>query len=92
MEDPTNSVFNVVSPPFSYTTAEKDNVLVAAFGATCIPGDFTIYPAVAEGLYVMVAPLSPGRHTIHTVAVFGPLDAPSGKSDKTEEITVLPFE
>jgi hypothetical protein len=92
MENPTNSAYNVVSTPFSYTTAEKDNVLVAAFGATCIPGDFTIYPAVAEGVYVMIAPLTPGRHTIHSVAVVGPLDAPLAKSDKTEDITVLPFE
>ena len=92
MEDPTNSVYNVVSPPFSYTTAEKDNVLAAVFGATCIPGDYTIYPAVADGLYVMVAPLKPGKHTIHSVAVIGPLDAPLAKSDRTEEITVLPSE
>jgi len=92
MEDPTNSVFNVVSPPFSYTTAEKDNVIDPAFGVTCIPGDFTIYPAVAEGLYVMIAPLKPGRHTIHTVGVVGPLSAPLAESDKTVDITVLPEE
>ena len=27
MENPTNSVYNVISPPFSYTTAEKDNAV-----------------------------------------------------------------
>jgi hypothetical protein len=90
MEDPTNSVFTVVSPAFSYTTAEKDNVLLGAFGATCIPGDFTIYPAEAVGMYVMLAPLKPGRHTIHCLAVIGPSSAPLGESDKTIEVRVLP--
>jgi hypothetical protein len=88
MEDPTTSVYNVVSPPFSYTTAEKDNLLISAFGATCIPGDYTIYPAVADGLYLMIAPLKPGKHTIHAVAVVGPPTAPLAKSDKTIDITV----
>jgi hypothetical protein len=88
MAEPTNSVYNVVSPPFSYTTAEKDNLLAAELGATCIPGDFTVYPAVAEGLYLMLAPLSPGKHTIHAVAIVGPLSAPYAKSDKTLVLTV----
>jgi hypothetical protein len=94
MENPTNSIYNVVSPPFSYTTAEKDNVLFAAFGeaAACIPGDFTIYPAVAEGVYVMLAPLKPGKHTIHTVAVVGPASAPFAESEVTWDLTVLPPE
>jgi hypothetical protein len=89
MDDPTNSVFNVVSPPFSYTTAENDNILAGELGATCLPGDFTIYPAVAEGLYVMLAPLSPGKHTIHAVAVVGPASAPYAVADKTIDITVV---
>jgi len=91
MDDPTNSVYNVISPPFSYTTADHDNILAGELGATCLPGDFTIYPAVAEGMYVILAPLSPGKHTIHAVAVVGPLSAPFALSDKTFEITVLPF-
>ena len=88
MENPTNSVFNVVSPPFSYTTAEKDNILAVELGATCLPGDFTIYPAVAEGLYVMLAPLSPGKHVIHSLAVIGPLSAPLAENEETIDITV----
>ncbi len=40
MDDPTNSVYNVLSTPFSYTTAEKDNILAGELGATCIPGGF----------------------------------------------------
>jgi hypothetical protein len=88
MTEPTNSVYNVVSTPFSYTTAEKDNILAGELGATCIPGNFTVYPAVAEGLYLMLAPLSSGKHTIHTVGVIGPLSAPFAVSDKTIELTV----
>jgi hypothetical protein len=90
MDDPTNSVYNVVSTPFSYTTAEKDNVLAVELGATCLPGDFTIYPAVADGMYLMLAPLSPGKHIIHAVGVVGPPNAPYAKSDRTIELTVEP--
>jgi hypothetical protein len=88
MDDPINTIYHVVSPPFSYTTAEHDNVLAGYFGASCIPGDFTIYPAVADGVYLMLAPLSPGKHTVHTVGVVGPLSAPFAKVDVTSEITV----
>jgi hypothetical protein len=88
LEDPTNSIYNVVSPPFSYTTAEQDNELAGFFGEPCIPGGLTVYPAVAQGVYLMVAPLSPGKHTIHTVGVVGPLSAPFVKLDITGDITV----
>ena len=88
LDDPINTIYHVVSPPFSYTTAEHDNVLAGFFGASCIPGDFTIYPAVGNGVYLMLAPLPPGKHTIHTVAVVGPLTAPFVKVDITSEITV----
>jgi hypothetical protein len=63
-------------------------VLAVELGATCVPGDFTIYPAVAEGMYLMLAPLSPGKHTIHAVAVVGPVSAPFAVSDKTIDIRV----
>ena len=88
LDDPINTIYHVVSPPFSYTTAEHDNMLAGFFGASCIPGDFTIYPAMADGVYLMLAPLPPGKHTIHTVAVVGPLTAPFVKVDITSEITV----
>ncbi len=89
LDDPINTIYHVVSTPFSYTTAEQDNMLAGFLGASCIPGDFTIYPAVADGVYLMLAPLSPGKHTIHTVGVVGPPSAPLAKSDITGEITVL---
>jgi len=88
MDNPTNSVYNVVSTPFSYTTAKKDNILAGELGATCLPGDFTIYPAVADGVYLMLAPLSPGKHKIHILGVVGPPSAPYAESERTIEITV----
>ncbi|MGA2750607.1 MAG: hypothetical protein ABSG59_17685 [Verrucomicrobiota bacterium] len=88
MEDPTNSVYNVVSPPFSYTTAEKDNVLAGLIGEPCIPGGMTIYPAVADGVWLMLSPLSPGRHTIHTVGVVSVGGVVVVRFDLTYDLTV----
>jgi hypothetical protein len=88
LDDPINTIYHVVSPPFSYTTEEHDNVLAGELGATCIPGGFTIYPAVGDGVYLMLAPLSPGKHTIHTVGVVGPVSTPFVKVDITSVLTV----
>ena len=88
LDDPIHTIYHVVSPPFSYTTAEHDNMLAGFFGASCIPGGFTIYPAVGDGVYLMLAPLSPGKHTVHTLGVVGPVSAPLAKVDITSEITV----
>jgi hypothetical protein len=88
MDEPTNTIYNVVSPSFSYTTAEFGNVLGLVEGEPCIPGGLTIYPAVADGVYLMLSPLSPGKHTIHFVGVAGPLSAPFLKIDLTYDITV----
>jgi hypothetical protein len=90
LEDPATTEYLVVSPPFSYTTAEKDNVLAGFFGEPCIPGDLTVYPAVAEGVFLMISPLSPGKHTIHCIGVVGPATAPFVEENITYEITVLP--
>jgi hypothetical protein len=89
LENPITTIYNVVSPPFSYTTAEKGNMLAGVFGEPCIPGGLTIYPAVADGVYLMLSPLSPGRHTIHAVGVAGPVSAPFVVEDITYDITVL---
>jgi hypothetical protein len=88
LDDPTNSIYNVVSPPFSYTTAKHDNILVLVEGESCIPGDMTIYPAVTDGVYLMLSPLSRGKHTIHFVGVAGPVSAPIVKIDLTYDIIV----
>jgi hypothetical protein len=91
LENPTNTIYNVVSTPFSYTTAEKDNIVAVSEGEPCLPGGLTMYPAVADGVYLMLAPLSPGKHLIHFVGVAGPLSAPFLKIDITYDITVLPY-
>jgi hypothetical protein len=88
MEDPTNSIYNVVSPAFSYTTAEKDNDLSIIEGEDCIPGGLTVYPAVADGIYVMLSPLKPGHHIIKFTGVIGPLSAPPVDDEATYDITV----
>jgi hypothetical protein len=88
LDNPTTTIYNVVSPPFSYTTAEKDNIVAVAEGEPCLPGGLTVYPAVADGVYLMLSPLSPGKHTIHFVGVAGPLSKPFLKLDLTYDITV----
>jgi hypothetical protein len=71
LSNPATTEYLAVSAPFSYTTATTDNVLAGFFGESCIPGDMTIYPAVAEGVYLMIAPLAPGKHTIQTIGEVG---------------------
>jgi hypothetical protein len=90
LENPTNTIYNVVSVPFSYTTAEKDNIVAVSEGEPCLPGGLTVYPAVADGVYLMLSPLSPGKHKIHSVGEAGPGGA-FLKIDLTYDITVLPL-
>jgi hypothetical protein len=45
---------------------------------------------VADGVYLMSAPLAPGRHTIHFTGIVGPADSPYVSQDITYQITVLP--
>ena len=90
LTDPVTSIYSVVSPPFSYTIAQKDSIISLVEGEDCIPDGTTIYPAVAEGAYLMLAPLKPGKHKIAFVGVYGPVSSPNLKLDITYEITVLP--
>jgi len=58
-----------ISPVFSYTLPPSpDNVLDAVFGVK-LPGkcwpSLTVTPAVADGFYIIVPPLSAGTHTIN---------------------------
>jgi hypothetical protein len=82
LANPANSEYLVQSPPFSYTLSEHGNFLPEYNGVTCIPGGTTIYPAVSYGVYLMLAPLSPGKHTIHFVGEVGP-----GGAYLTQDIT-----
>ena len=50
----------------------------------------SIYPAVTDGVYVMLSPFKPGRHTIHFVGVVGSLSSPDLKLDITYDIEVVP--
>jgi hypothetical protein len=88
LSDPATTDYLFLSPAFGYTTAENDNILAVLFGDTCIDGGTRIYPAVADGVYIMLAPLKPGKHTIHTVGIVGPIPAPYVELDLTYEITV----
>jgi hypothetical protein len=58
--------FDVQSPAFGYTLP-ADNVL-KAIGETGIPAG-TYFPAAADGVYVMLSPLPPGRHVLEFSAV-----------------------
>ena len=71
MNNPTNSIYLVRTAPFSYSLASSDNVLANYPGfvdETCIPDGITISPTVAEGVCVLIRPLSFGKHRIHIVA------------------------
>ena len=91
LDDPLTSSYFTTATPFNYTTALNDSVLQSpAYGLSCIPGGTTIGPAVADGVYLMLAPLPPGTHTINFVGVVGPADAPYVDVNLTYQITVLP--
>jgi hypothetical protein len=79
--------YRAISPEFSYTLPPSpDNVISAVFGVS-LPGScwpsLTVSPAVADGFYIVLPPLSQGLHRIN----FGsPLS--SGTLDITYDITV----
>jgi hypothetical protein len=74
--------YRVQSPEFEYTL--PDNNMFQLFGYGTPPG--TYYPGVAEGYYVMLAPLSAGEHTIYIFADLGPI---FGISEVTLHLTVV---
>lgn len=77
---------------FTYVLPSTDNVL-NALGLPCwmnstgtpITVSASIYHPVAEGYYVMIAPLSVGQHTLHCYGTDG-----SFTEDFTYNITVVP--
>jgi len=86
MDNPQATPYFVWSPPFSYTLASHDNLQANFLGNTCIPDGTTVYPAVTCGVYVMIAPLPVGHHTIQLYAVY----AGSVFADVIYKITVVP--
>jgi len=87
LDDPQTTSYYAQATPFSYVTAANDSVI----GLPCVPGGTTISPAVADGVYLMSAPLTPGLHTIHFVGIVGPTNAPYLQQDITYQITALPI-
>jgi hypothetical protein len=87
VEVPATSPYRVGAQVFTYTLAPQNNLLANYLGPlfgvdlSCIADGTTVAPAAEDGVYLMLAPLSAGRHTIHfTVA---------GGLDVTYELTVL---
>jgi hypothetical protein len=82
------SPYRVGAQIFSYTLAQESNIMAnymgpVVFGVdlSCLTDGMTVSPAAEDGVYLMLAPLSAGRHTIHfTVA---------GGLEITYELTVL---
>ncbi len=68
LSNPQNSPYLTDTSVFNYTLPDHDNYATVLFGATCIDGGTTIGPAVAEGVFLMLKPLSVGQHIVHTTA------------------------
>ena len=93
LSDPQHTAYRVQSPPFSYTLASHDNLLNNFFAAglfSCNLDGLTVYPAEADGAFLMLAPLSVGQHSIHVLAVVGPLTHPHSEKDITYQLTIAP--
>jgi hypothetical protein len=88
LDDPQHSLYRVQSPAFTYKVASHNNLLAAVFDGPCIPDGITVTPAVSDGVFLMLAPLSVGPHTIHFVGVVGPVTTPFFFKDITYQITV----
>jgi hypothetical protein len=61
LEDAVNTPYRVQSPAFAFTLPEANNV----YQTLGVDVAGTIDPAVADGVFLMLAPLSKGPHTIH---------------------------
>jgi hypothetical protein len=92
LSNPQTSPYLIDSPVFSYTLADHDNVAAVDEGLTCIPNGITIGTAVARGVFLMLAPLPVGQHTIHTLGISGPVASPHLELDETYNITVTPHD
>jgi hypothetical protein len=78
--------FRAASPVFSYTVT-NDNIIEQGFGATPFKAK-TVNGAVADGVYIMLAPLSVGRHVIHWTGSSS-ATSPPFTQDITYTITVV---
>ena len=55
----------VISPVFSYTLQLNNNIVQQLTGNPTGDAVGTIFPAVADGFYLMLPPLAPGHHVIN---------------------------
>lgn len=64
------------APVFSYTLQLTDNLQQVVNGISNPDATGTVFPAVADGYYLMLRPLPAGQHIIKFGGVFfgGPLD------------------
>jgi hypothetical protein len=89
LENTLSSPYLIESPMFYYTVAGHHNLLASAFGEPCIADGTRVGPAVAQGIFLMVPPLSAGGpHTIRFGGVAGPTAKPTLAFDITYNITV----
>ena len=92
LENPQSTPFLIDSPVFSYTLADHDNIVAADFSEPCVPNGITVFPVVAEGACILLAPLSPGHHVIQFVGIVGPTSAPFVYFNETYNVTVKPLD
>lgn len=91
LDDPTNTPYRVQSPVFDYLLPAVHNLLYDVLGATCYTNDtgvpLGVTGAVADGVFLMLPPLSVGSHTIHFTGAVG--NPASFTEDITYNITVV---
>jgi hypothetical protein len=71
------------APAFGYSAQTTDNLAEAVFGYAGADGVGTVFPAVADGYYLMLTPLPVGQHSIN----FGGT-ASGGNLNVTYNVTV----
>ena len=79
------SNFRVTSPAFDFTLPSHDNLFNAVGEGPFSGGTYSL--AVDDGVYVMIAPLSKGKHTLHFTGAF-PQFKPPFVIDITYALTV----
>jgi len=93
LSDPIHTPYRVKSPAFTYALPNDPNNLLnwllVGFCGSPSPGCFasggSVFPAVADGVFVMVTPLAVGNHVIH---FHGEIPAFGFTQDFTYNITV----
>ena len=94
---PIPGISNVLTTPYrvqtiyNYTAPASDNMIYVAEGLSCYQNNqgipYIVNGAVADGVVLMIPPLSPGFHTIaYTLTLSGGF-----QWNMTENVTVLPI-